>query len=67
MGNMKLYSYQTTGKDFLKKKSVALLADDMGLGKSIQAIAAAEELKLTQVLIVCPASVKYNWRKEILK
>lgn len=42
-----------------------ILADDMGLGKTTSAIIAALELNVKKVLIVCPASVKINWKKEI--
>lgn len=43
-----------------------ILADDMGLGKTAQAIVCAESLRKTgQVLIVCPASVRPQWVKEI--
>jgi len=49
----------------------ACLADDMGLGKTIQAIAAAELLRqrrgIERVLVVAPASVKYQWKTEIEK
>lgn len=43
----------------------ALLADQPGLGKTLQAIAAVEKLRLKLVLVVCPASVRSNWLKEI--
>ena len=43
----------------------------MGLGKTIQAIAAAEiylrEGMADNVLVVCPTSLKYQWKKEIEK
>lgn len=45
-----------------------LIGDEMGLGKTVQAIAymlAAEKAEPT--IIICPASLKYNWRNEILK
>jgi len=42
-----------------------ILADDMGTGKSTSAIIAALESKAKKILIVCPASVKINWKKEI--
>ncbi len=60
----KLYPFQVEGVEFLKTRKVALLADDMGLGKTAQAIHAMRELKAKRILIVCPASVKYNWRCE---
>ena len=42
-----------------------ILADDMGLGKTSSAIMAAINLNLQKVLIICPASLKVNWRREI--
>jgi SWI/SNF-related matrix-associated actin-dependent regulator 1 of chromatin subfamily A len=42
-----------------------ILADDMGLGKTTSAIIAALESEVKKVLIICPASVKINWKKEI--
>lgn len=42
-----------------------ILADDMGLGKTTSAIIAALETDAKKILIVCPASVKINWKKEI--
>ena len=42
-----------------------ILADDMGLGKTSSAIMATISLKLKKVLIICPASLKVNWKREI--
>jgi SNF2 family DNA or RNA helicase len=42
-----------------------ILADDMGLAKTSSSIMAALELGVKKILIVCPASVKINWKKEI--
>jgi SWI/SNF-related matrix-associated actin-dependent regulator of chromatin subfamily A-like protein 1 len=43
-----------------------ILADDMGLGKTIQAICAADaRFPGERILIVCPASLKSNWQREI--
>ena len=42
-----------------------ILADDMGLGKTTSAIIAALESKAKKVLIICPASLKINWQREI--
>lgn len=47
----------------------ALIGDEMGLGKTIQAIAAAEiftrHFGAGKVLVICPASLKYQWQSEI--
>ena len=65
----KLYPYQTDGVAFLAGRGRALLADDMGLGKTLQAIAAAYWLHrhdgVARVLVVCPASLKLQWAREI--
>ena len=62
-----LYPHQADGVAFLLSKKRAILADDMGLGKTRQAIVAMEAgCPKGIVLIVCPASLKLNWRREIL-
>ncbi len=62
-----LYDYQVPGVRHLLSASSSLLADDMGLGKSRQAVVAA---RLTPgedpVLVACPASLRINWKREIL-
>jgi superfamily II DNA or RNA helicase len=66
-----LYPYQVEGVAFLAGRGRALLADDMGLGKTLQAIAAAYWLhrhdQVQRVLVVCPASLKLQWAREIAK
>jgi len=61
---MKLFEHQKTGIEFLKEKRKAILADEMGLGKTRQAITAAGESS-KGILVVCPASLKINWKREI--
>lgn len=66
---VELYPYQKEGALFAASSGRCLLADDMGLGKTIQAIAASEimarSLGVEKVLIICPASLKYQWKEEI--
>ncbi len=63
----KLYPFQRVGCNFLYNAKKALLADDMGLGKTVQAIFACEEIKAEKILVICPNSLKSNWKKEIEK
>lgn len=58
------YPHQVEAKDFLIQKKRAILADEMGAGKTHAAILAMNALKGKR-LIVCPASLKLNWQKEI--
>lgn len=66
-----LYPYQKEGIRFAAKAGKAIIADEMGLGKTIQAIGTAELLRkeglVGSVLILCPTSLKYQWRSEIKK
>ena len=64
-----LLPYQLDGIAFAAGAVRAVLADDMGLGKTIQGIGLAEllarEAGISKVLIICPASLKSQWRAEI--
>lgn len=60
-----LFPHQKEGIEFLKKTPKAILADSMGIGKTRQAIVAAGEQDVSGVLVICPASVKINWQREI--
>ncbi len=61
-----LFPFQYVGVRFVQlAEGRALIGDDMGVGKTIQAIAytALNQDKLP-ALVVCPSNVKYNWEKE---
>jgi SWI/SNF-related matrix-associated actin-dependent regulator of chromatin subfamily A-like protein 1 len=62
-----LYPFQVFGVDWLSKGSHRLLGDDMGLGKTIQTIMALPDSENCAALVIAPAGVKYNWKKEIEK
>ena len=71
--NAELRPYQRSGFDFLchlsRHKLGGILADDMGLGKTLQTLVWLSWLKANSrphrpALVICPASVVHNWRRE---
>jgi SWI/SNF-related matrix-associated actin-dependent regulator of chromatin subfamily A-like protein 1 len=62
-----LFDYQKTGAEFLANNPAAFLADEQGLGKTIQVIAACDMLGLRKVVVICPAIAKINWKREFEK
>ena len=61
-----LYPHQIEGIAFLLGRRRALLADDMGLGKTRQSVIAMVEAEAEgPYLVICPASIKRNWAREI--
>lgn len=61
----KLFDYQKDGvKQIEKFDGRVLLADEMGLGKTIQALYYHKRNKKGTTVVICPASVKYNWARE---
>ena len=62
-----LFPFQNEGVMFLAQRKSALLADDMGIGKTIQAIVAAKLLFFLKIIVICPAITVSNWKFEFLK
>ena len=66
-----LRDYQKKGVDFFVNNDSCLMADEMGLGKTVQTSVALDVLfhdnKIGKVLIICPASLVFNWYKELDK
>ena len=66
-----LYPYQKEGVEFAVFKKAVIVADEMGLGKTLQAISTAilkkKIFNFKKTLVICPASVKHQWKSEVLK
>jgi SWI/SNF-related matrix-associated actin-dependent regulator of chromatin subfamily A-like protein 1 len=61
-----LYPHQIEGIAFLLGRRRSILADDMGLGKTRQSILSLDHVAGDgSFLVICPASVKTNWQREI--
>lgn len=56
-----LAPFQEIGKESLLKSRRLVLADDVGLGKTVQALAAWEEAPAGRTLILVPNHLKYRW------
>ena len=65
MANIVLKPHQEKGIKFLLTRKKCILAAIMGAGKSITSIVAALEGNFNKILVICPASVKENWKREI--
>ena len=59
------FDYQKAGVAYSIGRRGTLIADEMGLGKTIQAIGIANWNKCNKILVISPASLKYNWEIEL--
>jgi len=64
---IKPYNFQILGIEFGASNKNFLLADEVGLGKTLQAIGTALHLNCKKIIVVCPSSVKGQWQREINK
>ena len=65
MANIVLKPHQEKGIKFLLTRKKCILAHLMGGGKTINSIVAALEGNFSKILVICPASIKENWKREI--
>lgn len=63
--NRRIKDEQKEAVQFLLSRKKCILADDMGYGKTLELSVAAIEGNFDSVLIICPASIKTNWKKEL--
>ena len=62
----RLFPHQKEGVQFLLTRKKCILADSMGLGKTSTLVVAAIEGNFDSTVIICPASLKTNWKKELM-
>ena len=55
------YLFQKQGSDFLARNTSAILADEPGLGKTLQAQIAADQVRARRILILCPQVAMSHW------
>jgi len=65
--NLAYRPFQRAGVAYAAERSATMIADEMGLGKTIQALGIANYKKAKNILIVCPASLRLNWKREAQK
>lgn len=58
------FEYQKRGIAYILEKKRLIVGDQMGLGKSMQSIAAITAANAFPCLVICPASLKINWQRE---
>jgi SNF2 family DNA or RNA helicase len=62
-----LQPFQWAGVDYVLDARRSFLADEQGLGKTVQALAALEADRAYPAIVICPASLKLNWERETRK
>ena len=65
MAKYKPYPYQESGIAKTLEMKRCINGDEMGLGKTGQAIVSVARAKATPCLVICPASLKINWQREV--
>jgi SNF2 family DNA or RNA helicase len=64
LGGGILRPFQKAGVRYALAHERVLIADEMGLGKTVQALATLQAAQAFPALVVCPASLKLNWKRE---
>jgi hypothetical protein len=62
-----LHPFQRAGVVYALQQRRTFIADEQGLGKTVQALATLEAADAYPAVVVCPASIKLNWRRETEK
>jgi SWI/SNF-related matrix-associated actin-dependent regulator 1 of chromatin subfamily A len=59
--DQELASFQKAGVEYALRRSNTLIGDQPGLGKTMQAICIANEMRAKRVLVLCPANIRLQW------
>jgi SWI/SNF-related matrix-associated actin-dependent regulator of chromatin subfamily A-like protein 1 len=62
-----LHPFQRAGVRYALERRRTFIADEQGLGKTVQALAALEKDDAFPAVVICPASMKLTWQRESLK
>lgn len=62
-----LRPFQHVAVEYAKEAKRIIIGDTMGLGKTVEALVIAEYLDLYPLLVICPANLRENWKKEVNK
>jgi len=62
-----LMPFQAAGVRYALRRRRAFIADEQGLGKTVQALVAMECEEAYPAIVICPASLKLNWEREANK
>lgn len=69
LGNddLNLRPFQRAGVEYGVNKERVLIADEVGLGKTVESLAIVQKKDSYPLLVICPATVKLNWKRECNK
>lgn len=60
-----LIGYQRASADYILNRAHSLDADEPGLGKTPTSITVANEIQARRIIVVCPASIRFQWARRI--
>lgn len=63
--NKRPHPYQHAGVEYALHTDNCIIADEPGVGKTLQAILISNAIEAKRTLVICPASLRLNWEKEI--
>ncbi len=63
--NMEAREYELAGAEYAVNREHSLIGDEPGTGKSMQAVLVDNLIESGRTLVVCPASLRLNWEREI--